>query len=85
MGHYGIAHAWKLIVLSRARRFMARVYVCAYSLPSRDAGQNERKPKFEGERTRADERGRNRDRDRDRNREGERERVHDFFRIYERT
>lgn len=44
MGHYGIAHARKLIVLSRARprRFMAWVYVCAYSLSSRDAGVREK-------------------------------------------
>lgn len=55
---------------------MARVYVCAYSLSSRDAGERE-KAEVEGEGGR--EGGREGEKER------EEERVHDFFRIYERT
>lgn len=77
MGHYGIAHARKLIVLSRARApatlYGAGLRMRVFILSSREC---ERKPKLESVRGCV----------REREREGERRVcVHDFFRIYERT
>lgn len=81
MGHYGIAYARKLIVLSRDALWRAGsyIYIGAFIVGLYDTKERDKENGIKSERERK------KSREREGERMNKRARVHDFFRIYERT